>query len=391
MRPLFSKCTMIFSKLTLYVSALAIMFGATACGGDDDGSGNGTPSQPAGSVSVPVQALEFEAEGGTASFTVSAPGEWDAAADQAWVSLRKEGTLGKQGSVSVTVAANSSRSARSASIVVMCGSDRAYVTVNQQGQAPEPVDPTIEVPDGYELVWHDEFDGTELNRSDWTHEVQGPGWVNNERQTYVSGVFDGRPVTEVSDGSLKINCFKHSNGNVYSGRIYAQVNSGWTYGIFEARLRLPKGKGTWPAFWMMPVNNNFATNPWPLCGEIDIMEEVGYNPNFTSSSIHCDAYNHVKGTQKTRERYTSGAQDDFHVYRLEWSASGIRTFVDDNPLLDFPNDGKGNVSTWPFNRPFYLILNLAWGGDWGGAQGLDESCLPATMEVDYVRVFQPKL
>lgn len=211
--------------------------------------------------------------------------------------------------------------------------------------------------------------------------------MNNELQNYVNGSYDGIPVTQVDNGILSITCFK-SGTRINSGRIYAKVNEGWKYGIFEARIKLPKGKGTWPAFWMMPVNNDFSTNPWPRCGEIDIMEEVGYNPNYTSSSIHCDSYNHVKGTQKTAERYTTGAQDDFHVYRLEWTENCIRTYVDGNLLLNFPNDGAGNVATWPFNKPFYLILNLAWGGDWGGAMGVDESALPATMQVDYVRVFQ---
>ena len=98
----------------------------------------------------------------------------------------------------------------------------------------------------------------------------------------------------------------------------------------------------------------------------------------------------MKGTQKTAERLTEGAQSDFHVYRLEWTQDYIRTSVDGKTLLNFSNDRKGNVSTWPFNRHFYIILNLAWGGTWGGAQGVDETVLPATMEVDYVRVFQKK-
>jgi beta-glucanase (GH16 family) len=154
----------------------------------------------------------------------------------------------------------------------------------------------------------------------------------------------------------------------------------------EARLKLPKGKGTWPAFWMMP--KNYVS--WPGSGEIDIMEEVGYNPNYTSSSIHCDAYNHTLGTQKTAEVLTAGAQDEFHVYALEWTADYIKTYVDGKQLLYFANDKQGKNATWPFSNPFYIKLNLAWGGDWGGAQGVDESCLPATYEIDYVRVFQKK-
>ena len=113
------------------------------------------------------------------------------------------------------------------------------------------------------------------------------------------------------------------------------------------------------------------------------------NPTYsTSSSIHCKKYYHSIGTQKTKERFCAGAEGEFHVYALEWTADYIRTYVDGKELFYFENDGKGDKQTWPFNTPFYVILNLAWGGDWGGAQGVDESVLPITMEVDYVRVFQ---
>lgn len=355
--------------------------GLSACGGDD------APGDTPSSLTVSAESLVFDADGGEKSFTVETSGEWDAVVQAAWIKLEKTGTLTTSGSVNVIVEPNGDRKERSAIINVMSGAKWQDVTVVQEGKTPDPVDPAIKVPEGYELVWQDEFDGTSLS-SDWTHEVQGPGWVNNELQTYVNGSFGGKPVTEVADGILSINCFK-MNGKIYSGRIYAKVDEGWRYGIVEARIKLPKGKGTWPAFWMMPVNNNFATNPWPHCGEIDIMEEVGYNPNYTSSSIHCESYNHVLGTQRTAERLTQGAQDDFHVYRLEWTADHIFTYVDGNRLLSFQNDGSGNVATWPFNKAFYVILNLAWGGSWGGAQGVDESVLPATMQVDYVRVFQP--
>lgn len=242
-------------------------------------------------------------------------------------------------------------------------------------------DPTIQIPDGYELDWNEEFSGDALS-TDWTHEVKNAGWVNNEKQNYVSD----HGVTEVSNGTLKITC-KKEDGKVYSGRIYAKKNIGWKYGWVEARIKLPKGKGTWPAFRMMPVNES---DGWPTSGEIDIMEEVGFHPNYTSSSIHCNSYNLTNGTQKTAERYTAGAEDDFHVYALEWTENYILTYVDGNPLLYFDNDGKGNKNTWPFNKEFYVILNLAWGGDWGGAQGVDDNALPTSMEVDYVRVFHKK-
>ncbi len=363
----------------------ALVLCLAACSGSDGGS---TPKSPDNITASPAT-LAFSAEGGSDVVSVTATDEWDAVTSETWLSLAKEGTLTTEGKVTVTAAPNSTRSARTATLTLMSGKARSTVEISQAGKEPEPVDPTITVPEGYELVWHDEFDGTSLNTGDWRHEVQGPGWVNNELQTYVNGSYDGKRVTEVADGILTIRCFAHA-GKIYSGRIYARESEGWRYGIIEARIKLPTGRGTWPAFWMMPVNNDFASNPWPRCGEIDIMEEVGYNPEYTSSSIHCESYNHVMGTQRTAERLTKGAQTDFHIYRLEWTPEAIRTYVDGTRLLSFDNDGKGNVSTWPFNRPFYVILNLAWGGDWGGAQGVDESCLPAEMQVDYVRVFQPR-
>lgn len=371
-------------RLSGIILTLAFGFALGACGDNDD-NGGGEPAAP---VSVSAASLDFDADGGSATVTVACPGEWDAVTSQQWISIARTGQLQREGHIDISVESNGSRDARTGTVTVLSGASAATITVTQSGRSETPADPSVEVPEGYELVWNDEFNGTQLNRSDWTHEVQSAGWVNNELQTYVNGTYDGKAVTEVSDGRLRINCFKAADGRICSGRIYAKVNSGWKYGIIEARIRLPKGKGTWPAFWMMPVNNNFSTNPWPRCGEIDIMEEVGYHPDYTSSSIHCESYNHVKGTQKTAERHTPGAQDDFHDYRLEWSESGIITYVDGRALLVFANDRAGNVSTWPFDKAFYVILNLAWGGNWGGAMGVDESCLPATMEVEYVRVFQ---
>lgn len=371
-----------------YIETTAVLAAVALClpsCGSDSPDGEDTPPAP---ITVSTESLDFDCEGGELSFTITTPSEWDAVSSDAWISLSKSNQLRNEGTVTVTVGQNPSTDPRIGTIMLMSSSSSTNVTVRQTGKPKDPVDTSIKAPEGYTLVWHDEFDGSELNRSWWTHEVQGPGWVNNELQTYVNTSYDGHPVTEVKDGVLNINCFKAKDGKICSGRIYAQVNTGWKYGIFEARIKLPRGKGTWPAFWMMPVNNNFSTNPWPRCGEIDIMEEVGYHPDYTSSSIHCESYNHTIGTQRTAERLTQGAQDDFHIYRLEWTEDAIRTYVDDTPLLTFANDGKNNVSTWPFNRSFYLILNLAWGGSWGGAQGVDESCLPATMTVDYVRVFQ---
>ena len=243
-----------------------------------------------------------------------------------------------------------------------------------------PVEAGAYVPAGYELVWQDDFSGkSEALKDKWRFEDWAPGRVNHELQRYVP---DDRRTSYVQDGALYIVARKDGN-QVISARMNSRES--WLYGYMEAAIRLPKGKGTWPAFWMMPDDQSAG---WPACGEIDIMEEVGVNPNYTSSSIHCESYNHVKNTQKTAERLTSGAESEYHVYALEWTEDYIKTYVDGELLLEFRNDKAGRESTWPFNKKFYLTLNLAWGGDWGGWNGVDESALPCTMQVDYVRVYK---
>ena len=364
-------------KSMVYGFFIAGLMAFLGCGGDDD-NGN-YPS--AGEITCSPTELTFIANGGEQKVNVKASGEWMAYASDGWIKVSPQNSVEKTGILTVKVEANSTYDDREGTVTVKTGNTRQVVNVKQPGIPRPAVDPTMKVPDGYEIDWYEEFSGIALG-ADWTYEVKNAGWVNNEKQNYING----NGVTEVSNGTLKINC-KKMDGKVYSARIYANKNKGWKYGWVEARIKLPKGKGTWPAFWMMPVN---ASDGWPTCGEIDIMEEVGNNPNYTSSSIHCYSYNHTKGTQKTAERLTPGAEGEFHVYALEWTESYIQTYVDGNPLLHFDNDGAGNKNTWPFNKEFYVILNLAWGGDWGGAGGIDESALPVTMEVDYVRVFKKK-
>lgn len=242
-----------------------------------------------------------------------------------------------------------------------------------------------DIPDGYTLVWQDEFNNTSLlpDTSYWWYETGNHGWGNNEIQNYIPGVLNSDTCAVVSDGILKIVAQK-KEGKVLSVRM--NTKESWTYGYFEARLKLPAGKGTWPAFWMMPKDDS----SWPACGEIDIMEEVGYDPNIIHSTIHCEAYNHSIGTQRAGQKRIPTAQTDFHIYAIEWTEDFIKGYIDGECYFTFTNDKAGNNATWPFSKPFYLKLNLAWGGDWGGAQGVDESALPATYEIDYVRVYQKK-
>ena len=349
--------------------------------------------------------------------------EWTAFASDdcsSWVKVNVMGSSSSQGTATVIVSAHTGTTSRTGTVVVKSGATRVSIPLTQA--APLSVSQTelysntgtvevvagaekvtvtviqesaedldINTPEGYRLVWHDEFnEGTSLG-NDWTHEVQGAGWVNNELQNYVNGSADGKRVTELVDGKLNINCFKGSDGKIYSGRVYAKVNTGWEYGYFEARIMLPEGKGTWPAFWMMPVGNDWNTNPWPMCGEIDIMEEVGVVPNEVSSSIHTQDYNHTIGTQKTHAMTIEQAEGEFHLYALEWTEDAITTYVDGKVQLAVTKQQLGaGHNQWPFHYAFYPILNLAWGGDWGGMNGVDESALPVTMKVDYVRLFQKK-
>ena len=357
---------------------LSLAVALWGCGGSED-----DPQPAAASITVSPETVNAPAEGGTYIVNVTTTGkEWGVAMGDDFFSIKTQNTAAQAGTITITVPANPEAMARTGAVTVMSGVARKTITVTQA--AAEQA--AYYAPEGYQLVWHDEFnEGTELNAADWTHEVQKDHWVNNELQNYVNHVTPkGRYVTEVMDGTLRIHCFKE-DGKIYSGRVYAHVKSGWTYGYIEASIKLPKGKGTWPAFWMMPVN----FKSWPADGEIDIMEEVGYHPDYVSSSLHANAHVHSNNTQVTHEMYCKGAEGEFHTYAIEWTAQNITTFVDGKEQLSYDNRGLGR-DDWPYNDPFYVIFNLAWGGDWGGQQGVDENALPVTMEVDYVRVFQKK-
>ena len=365
----------------LLLLCAATLFTTCSCEGN-------TPVEPAEvTLSVAPTAVNAGWEGGTETLSVTASGDWGvSSADKDWCAVSPSGGVKGDSPVKVTLQPNRTGEERETTLTFRFGSKTLEVPVrqglNEEDLPPDPGD--IVVPEGYHLVWHDEFEeGTTLNPSDWTHEVKASGWVNNELQNYVNHqTSSGNVVTEIKDGSLHIHCFKEG-GKIYSGRVYAHVKTGWKYGYIEGRIKLPKGKGTWPAFWMMPVNYT----GWPDSGEIDIMEEVGYHPNYVSSSLHANAHVHTNNTQVTKEVYCAGAEGEYHVYAIEWTAEKITTFVDGKVLLTYANRGLGH-DDWPYDAPFYVILNLAWGGSWGGSQGVDESALPVTMSVDYVRVFQ---
>jgi beta-glucanase (GH16 family) len=235
------------------------------------------------------------------------------------------------------------------------------------------------------LVWYDEFNYTGLPASDkWGYDVGGGGWGNNELQYYTNARAEN---ARVENGNLIIEARKEQyEGSEYtSARLVTRHKGDWLYGRFEAYAKLPSGRGTWPAIWMLPTN--WVYGNWPKSGEIDIMEYVGYDPGVVHGSIHTEAYNHVLGTQKTASIPVPDAETAYHLYALEWTPENIDIYVDNNKYFTFANEHK-DYKTWPFDQVFHLILNIAVGGNWGGAQGVDPNIWPQKMYVDYVRVYQ---
>jgi hypothetical protein len=237
--------------------------------------------------------------------------------------------------------------------------------------------------DGRKLVWSDEFDGPGIDENKWNWEVQRPGWVNHELQNYTNKRWEN---ARVEDGHLVIEGRRDWFGGYEysSARLKTQGKASWRYGRVEARIQVPGGRGTWPAFWMMP--DDFSRG-WPACGEMDILEHVGYDLNVVHATLHAQAYNWQRSEQRTASTVVSGATTGYHVYVLDWRPDRIEMSVDGRVYFSMQNPNRGN-DWWPFDKNFYVIFNLAIGGDWGGAQGVDPNVWPQRMLVDYVRVYQ---
>ena len=228
------------------------------------------------------------------------------------------------------------------------------------------------------LVWQDEFnvDGAP-DASKWTPELGGGGWGNQEQQVYKA------ENATVSGGTLKITAKKESDGTYTSARLITHNKKDFTYGMVEIRAKLPSGAGTWPALWML--GSNYTSNPWPGCGEIDMMESVGRNPDVISSTLHYPG--HSGGEGDTTSKNVSGISTDFHIYTLVWNADSLKFYVRANeadplpaPYKIFTNPGA------PFTSNFFLIFNVAMGGTLGGT--IDPGFTQSSMEVDYVRLYQ---
>ena len=237
----------------------------------------------------------------------------------------------------------------------------------------------------YVLVWSDEFDkdGAPDNLK-WMFDIGGNGWGNNELEYYTNRTENAR----VSNGNLVIEVRKEpfSGRNYTSARLLTKTKAEWTYGKFEIKAKLPSGKGTWPAIWLLSAKDPLH---WPDDGELDIMEEVGFNPNVIYGTAHNKLYNGANGQQKGGNITISDAQTNFHTYSIEWTPSKITWSVDDNNYFSY-DAANYSAEAWPYYKDFFMILNIAVGGNWGGQQGVDDSVFPQQMLIDYVRVYQRK-
>ena len=259
-----------------------------------------------------------------------------------------------------------------------------FITTNEPEMLLERVKKSPEA-SGWKLTWNEDFNYTGLpDSTKWSYETGGHGWGNNELQYYTAS--DTMNVL-VKNGSLHLTVrnAKVGNNDYTSARLVTKGKADFTYGRIEVSAKLPPGRGLWPAIWMLC--SDIEKVGWPGGGEIDIMEHVGYEKDTVLGTVHTGAYNHVKNTQKGKKIFISNPYTDFHLYAIEWTPEFIDFFMDDQRYLRFSNERK-TTAEWPFNKPFYLILNIAVGGNLGGQKGVDQNILPSTMEVDFVRVYQ---
>jgi beta-glucanase (GH16 family) len=251
----------------------------------------------------------------------------------------------------------------------------------------------VKRPNNSRLVWHDEFSGTELDPKKWEYDTSRnkQGWFNGEKEYYSDRghnlrVSNGLLTIEARHETLDPTIFPDWGGQDYtSARIFSK-GAGWTYGFYEIRAKLPCARGTWPAIWMLPLN----MKKWPDDGEIDIMEQVGSEPNLIYSSLHTKLFNHTLNTQRSAQKLVPTSCSAFHVYELDWKPHSITIGVDGRGILRTLDNVPGGKGAWPYFVPFKMILNLAIGGDWAAAKGIDDEAMPQRIEVDYVRVWQAR-
>ncbi|CAF3992536.1 unnamed protein product [Rotaria sordida] len=248
------------------------------------------------------------------------------------------------------------------------------------------------------LVREDNFNWNGgIDPTKWEFDVGGHGWGNNEKQFYTNnrrentrcelfpGSSNGRLIIEARREQMK-NC------EFTSARLKSKVK--WTYGRLQIRAKVSDGRGLWSALWMLPEKATHSSVYWPDNGEIDLMEQVGYDPLRIHSTVHTQAYNHIKGTQKGNSIIVSDAVSNFKIYTLNWNPDKIEMYAGDdaNPFANhiFTWNKEGDWTQWPFDKPFFIIMNIAVGGNWGGAHGIDNNIFPRRMEIDWVRFYQQR-
>lgn len=252
----------------------------------------------------------------------------------------------------------------------------------------------VKRPANARLVWHDEFSGTALDMKKWEYDTSRnkQGWFNGEKEYYSAGghnleVSHGVLTIEARHEKLDATTFPDWGGQEYTSARIFSTGVGWTYGFYEIRAKLPCARGTWPAIWMLPAR----MEKWPDDGEIDIMEQVGSEPNLIYSSLHTKLFNFKIKTQRSAQKLVPTSCSAFHVYQLDWKPHSITIGVDGHGILRTLDNVPGGKGAWPYFVPFKMILNLAIGGDWAAAKGIDDEAMPQRMEVDYVRVWQAPL
>ena len=265
---------------------------------------------------------------------------------------------------------------------------------------------TISPSKDYQLVWADEFENEgKPDPANWAYEY---GFIrNNEKQYYTDSlknvrVTDGHLIIEarkekIANAKFKSEDYKDKSWLQYIPKIdTAQYTSAslttidlaeWTYGKIEVKAKLPGGVGQWPAIWMLGANREEVG--WPKCGEIDIMEHVGFNKDSIFGTIHTQAYNHMIGTQRGKKIFIDKPYDTFHIFSLEWTPEKMDFLLDGVVYNHIKNEHK-STDEWPFDQPFHLKLNIAIGGGLGGQKGIDDSVFPQQMVIDYVKVYQIK-
>ena len=243
------------------------------------------------------------------------------------------------------------------------------------------------IPNGYEFVWNDEFNAINLDESKWNIEIMPQGAVNSEKQEYTNNsenlyLENGRLII----ASRKANPFNPASPRYTSGRINTKGKMQFQYGRVEVSAKIPAGTGTWPAIWML--GSLIDSVGWPTCGEVDIMEHVGFDEGNIHSSLHSNTLNHILGNNPHQIHFVENLTDDFHLFSVEWSDASFIFSVDNQSFFTYSKSDDMNVNDWPFYAPFFLIINLAIGGTWGGQQGIDNTIFPSRFLIEYVRLFK---